>query len=41
LIGGGTRGSFQAGIIKAFVELLPPEEVEYDNVIGKIKTYAN
>lgn len=34
LEGGGDIGSFQAGAIKAFVELLDPIEVQYDVVTG-------
>jgi predicted patatin/cPLA2 family phospholipase len=32
--GGGDMGSFEAGALKAFIELLPAKEVEYDVVTG-------
>lgn len=34
LKGGANRGSYEAGVIEAFVENLPPEEVQYDVVTG-------
>ena len=32
--GGGTHGSFEVGVLKAFVEELDPVEVHYDYVSG-------
>lgn len=34
LEGGGDKGSYEAGVLKAFVESLPPNEVIYDVVTG-------
>lgn len=34
LEGGGDKGSYEVGVLKAFVENLPPEEVMYDVVTG-------
>lgn len=34
LSGGGDMGSFEAGVLKAFTQYLPPEEVMYDVVTG-------
>ena len=34
LEGGGDRGAYQAGAFKAFVDLLPPEEIQYDIYSG-------
>ena len=34
ILGGGTKGAYQAGAFKAFADLLPPEEVLYDVVTG-------
>lgn len=34
LEGGGDKGSYQVGVLKAFVENLPKEEVAYDVVTG-------
>lgn len=34
LEGGGDMGSFQVGVLKAFVDKLPAEEVQYDVVTG-------
>jgi hypothetical protein len=38
IIGGGTKGAFQAGVFHSFVHNLPPHEVEYDVVTGNILT---
>ena len=34
LEGGGDKGSYQAGVLKAFAERLPKEEIEYDIITG-------
>lgn len=34
LRGGGVHGSFEVGVIKAFVEKLDPIDVQYDIVSG-------
>ena len=34
LRGGGVHGSFEAGVLKAFVDHMPIEELEYDYVAG-------
>lgn len=34
LEGGGEKGAYQAGVLKAFVENLPPEEIQYDIYSG-------
>jgi NTE family protein len=34
LRGGGTKGSYEVGVLKAFSEHLPPEEIMYDVVVG-------
>lgn len=34
LRGGGTRGSYEVGVLNAFIDNLPPEELEYDVIVG-------
>ena len=34
LEGGGTKGAFQSGALKAFVELLNPQDIRYDVISG-------
>ena len=34
LRGGGVHGSFEVGVLKAFTELLDPEEIAYDYISG-------
>ena len=34
LSGGGTKGAYEVGVLNAFVENLPPQEVAYDVVAG-------
>lgn len=34
LRGGGTKGAFEAGAFRAFVELMEPEEYAYDVIVG-------
>jgi len=32
--GGGTKGAYEAGILRGMVDLLPPQEMTYDVVEG-------
>ena len=32
--GGGDKGSYEAGVLKAFAEFLPAKEIKYDVVTG-------
>lgn len=32
--GGGTRGAYEVGVLKGFLDHLPPEELQYDVVVG-------
>ena len=34
LRGGGVHGAFEAGVLKAMVELMPPDELKYEYVSG-------
>ena len=34
LSGGGSKGSFEIGVIQGFINSLPPEDVQYDVVAG-------
>lgn len=34
LRGGGTKGNYEVGVLKSFLEHLPAEEVAYDVVVG-------
>lgn len=32
--GGGTKGNYEVGVLQSFYDNLPPEEIEYDVVVG-------
>lgn len=32
--GGGTKGAYEAGAFKAFVEMMEPEDYAYDVIVG-------
>jgi predicted acylesterase/phospholipase RssA len=34
LRGGGTKGNYEVGVLQSFLEHLPPEEIQYDVVVG-------
>jgi len=34
LRGGGTKGNYEVGVLQSFYDNLPPEDIEYDVVVG-------
>jgi len=34
LRGGGTKGSYEVGVLQSFYDNLPSEEIQYDVVVG-------